>query len=275
MLSTLNPACPLCGLRFENKPLLDLHIREDHRQRVFRERNDESEPGSTRAPASGAEGLPDPADPAATPSWTSKKAARPAGRGRADRAKTALWRALRALHKSSANYGAPQVRLWASSHTAVPPSHGAPPQKRTLAWRMTARAAASLSTNSTSARPALTGRTNPHRLSIRVPQRLHISGFVCTCSCRHSPGTRRHGIPEEMLSPDPGSARETLLRDQAWFLHSHGKRRSPSVNSSRGCPRVAGQPALTGRNVGPQGTRQWGQISPCRHHRGARRPAYL
>lgn len=154
MLSTLNPACPLCGLRFENKPLLDLHIREDHRQRVFRERNDDSDPGSTRAPASGAESLPDPADPAATPSWTSKKAARPAGRGPADRPKTALWRALRALHKSSANYGAPQVRLWASSHIAVPPSHGAPPQKRTLAWRMTARAAASLSTSSTSARPA-------------------------------------------------------------------------------------------------------------------------
>lgn len=154
MLSTLNPACPLCGLRFENKPLLDLHIREDHRQRVFRERNDESDPGSTRAPASGAEGLPDPADPAATPSWTSKKAARPARRGRADGTKTALWRALRALHKSSANYGAPQVRLWASSHTAVPPGHGAPPQKRTLAWRMTARAAATLSTSSTSARPA-------------------------------------------------------------------------------------------------------------------------
>jgi hypothetical protein len=129
MLSTLNPACPLCGLRFENKPLLDLHIREDHRQRVFRERNEDSDPGSTRAPASGAESLPDPADPAATPSWTSKKAAKPAGRGRADRAKTALWRALRSLHKSSANYGA------------------------------------------------------PHRLSIRAPQRLHISGFVCTCSC--------------------------------------------------------------------------------------------
>ena len=135
MLSTLNPACPLCGLRFENKPLLDLHIREDHRQRVFRERNDDSDPGSTRAPASGAESLPDPADPAATPSWTSKKAARPAGRGRADRAKTALWRALRALHKSSVN-------------------HGAHPQQRTLAWRMTARAAASLSTSTSSARLA-------------------------------------------------------------------------------------------------------------------------
>jgi hypothetical protein len=98
MLSTLNPTCPLCSLRFENKPLLDLHIREDHRQRVFRERNDDSDPGSTRAPASGAESLPDPADPAA------------AKRGRADRTKTVLRRALHALHKSPANHGAHQVR---------------------------------------------------------------------------------------------------------------------------------------------------------------------
>ncbi len=30
MPSTLNPACPLCGLRFSNGALLDLHIREDH-----------------------------------------------------------------------------------------------------------------------------------------------------------------------------------------------------------------------------------------------------
>jgi hypothetical protein len=109
MLTTVNPACPLCGLRFENKPLLDLHIREDHRQRVSRERNGDSDPGSTRTPASGAEGPPDPADPAATPSWTSKKTAGQARRGRADRAKTAVRRALRALHKSSANYGARQV----------------------------------------------------------------------------------------------------------------------------------------------------------------------
>jgi hypothetical protein len=33
MTSTLNPACPLCGLRFASKPLLELHIREDHRPR--------------------------------------------------------------------------------------------------------------------------------------------------------------------------------------------------------------------------------------------------
>jgi hypothetical protein len=33
MTSTLTPTCSLCGLRFENRPLLDLHLREDHPQR--------------------------------------------------------------------------------------------------------------------------------------------------------------------------------------------------------------------------------------------------
>ncbi len=33
MTSTPTPACPLCGLRYASKPLLDLHIREDHRPR--------------------------------------------------------------------------------------------------------------------------------------------------------------------------------------------------------------------------------------------------
>lgn len=36
MTSTLNPACPLCGLRYASKPLLELHIREDHRPRRAR-----------------------------------------------------------------------------------------------------------------------------------------------------------------------------------------------------------------------------------------------
>lgn len=31
MTVTLNPTCPLCGLRFASRPLLDLHVREDHR----------------------------------------------------------------------------------------------------------------------------------------------------------------------------------------------------------------------------------------------------
>jgi len=30
MTSTLTPTCSLCGLRFENRPLLELHLREDH-----------------------------------------------------------------------------------------------------------------------------------------------------------------------------------------------------------------------------------------------------
>ncbi|HEX5302315.1 MAG TPA: hypothetical protein VFW50_35505 [Streptosporangiaceae bacterium] len=33
MTATPHPACPLCGLRFGSRPLLDLHIREDHRRR--------------------------------------------------------------------------------------------------------------------------------------------------------------------------------------------------------------------------------------------------
>ena len=33
MTSTLNPTCPLCGLRYASKPMLELHIREDHRPR--------------------------------------------------------------------------------------------------------------------------------------------------------------------------------------------------------------------------------------------------
>ena len=33
MSSTLYTTCPLCGLRFAGRPLLDLHVREDHPQR--------------------------------------------------------------------------------------------------------------------------------------------------------------------------------------------------------------------------------------------------
>jgi|SRR6185437_14491672 hypothetical protein len=97
MPNTLNPACPLCGLRFENKPILDLHMREDHRQRVFREGNDDGDPGITRSPTTGADIAADANDPAATPSRTSEKAtAEPAGHhGRAKRAKAALRRMLR------------------------------------------------------------------------------------------------------------------------------------------------------------------------------------
>lgn len=39
MPGTLNPTCPFCGLRFTARPLLELHVREDHRQ------HDDNEPG--------------------------------------------------------------------------------------------------------------------------------------------------------------------------------------------------------------------------------------
>jgi hypothetical protein len=69
---TLNPACPLCGLRFGNQPHLDLHIREDHRQPVSGEGSGDGDPGSTRESASGPDSPPDPQDPAAPPSRISK-----------------------------------------------------------------------------------------------------------------------------------------------------------------------------------------------------------
>ena len=53
MPSTLNPACPLCGLHFGNKPVLDQHIREDRRQRMLRAKNGDGNPGGSHALASG------------------------------------------------------------------------------------------------------------------------------------------------------------------------------------------------------------------------------
>jgi hypothetical protein len=110
MPNTLNPACPLCGLRFENQPIMDLHMREDHRRRAARESIVDGGPGITRSPATGAGNLADANEPAAAPSRTSATAtataepvepaepAEPAGRrGRAGRAKAALCRTLRIL----------------------------------------------------------------------------------------------------------------------------------------------------------------------------------
>jgi len=250
MLSTMNPACPLCGLRFENKPLLDLHIREDHRQRVSRERNGDSDPGSTRTPASGAEGLPDPADPAATPSWTSKKTAGQARRGRADRAKTAVRRALRALHKSPANYGARQVRLCASSHTAVPPARSCacicagypaemarsrcPATGRLLrrgpghgGWP--ARATASQSTSSTSA--ACIDRTNQPSSTLHpgTTAPAHIRVCMYLRLCRTYPGHE-------------GGAMK--IRDHASF----GIRRVPRIFRYSGGGAIDMRQVLTPRN---------------------------
>ena len=99
MPTTKIPACPLCGLRFANKPLLDLHIREDHRQPVPRAQDGHRDPGSTRARASRADAPPHGHDPASAPSRTTKEATARTTRRRqhAGRAITALRGGLRAV----------------------------------------------------------------------------------------------------------------------------------------------------------------------------------
>jgi hypothetical protein len=47
---TINPTCPLCGLRYADRPLLDLHIREDHVQRQQAPEPGPGEPGDTGPP---------------------------------------------------------------------------------------------------------------------------------------------------------------------------------------------------------------------------------
>lgn len=74
MPSTLNPAGRLSGLRFGNKPLPDLHVRGDYRQRALRAQDGHDDPGRTRAAASRADGLPQGQDLASTPPRTTKEA---------------------------------------------------------------------------------------------------------------------------------------------------------------------------------------------------------
>ena len=66
---TINPTCPLCGLRYADRMLLDLHIREDHAQRQQAPEPGPGEPGDTgpprQAPPRDASPGPPPAPPAA------------------------------------------------------------------------------------------------------------------------------------------------------------------------------------------------------------------
>ena len=56
MSSTLTTTCPLCGLRFPARPLLDLHMREDHLQRNRPAGADQDDSADTGTPADGAGG---------------------------------------------------------------------------------------------------------------------------------------------------------------------------------------------------------------------------
>lgn len=102
-MSSTNPACPLCGMRFGSRPLLDLHIREDHRQHATSGLNDDRDPGGARAPADGTDSSPGVRAAAATPPQT-PDGRKPKRNGFAGQAMAALRRAFRTgrSHFSSA-----------------------------------------------------------------------------------------------------------------------------------------------------------------------------
>jgi hypothetical protein len=54
MSSMLTTTCPLCGLRFPGRPLLELHMREDHRERNRPAEAGPDDSGDTGPPADGA-----------------------------------------------------------------------------------------------------------------------------------------------------------------------------------------------------------------------------
>jgi hypothetical protein len=107
-MSSTTTTCPLCGLRFPGRPLLDLHIRDDHRERDHRPAEPAhggsagaGAPGDGAGGPSGGDGLaPGPAGPAQEKATAAKPEPRPG------RAMTALRRAIGAL-RSPARAGRP------------------------------------------------------------------------------------------------------------------------------------------------------------------------
>ena len=92
MTSTLNPACLLCGLRYASRPLVVLHIREDHRPHRHAQPG-RLDVGGTRASWLAA------GSPSRTMEGTAPTAASPAARAGTDRPR----RELRAFRQ--VNYG--------------------------------------------------------------------------------------------------------------------------------------------------------------------------
>ncbi len=106
MPSTLAPACSLCGLRFANRPLLELHIREDHVPRDRLAEPDHDDSGGAQASQPGAGGSrrrqnQAPRLPRTTNEVGAMTATRRPRRRRPVRALTALRRVIRTLRGTS------------------------------------------------------------------------------------------------------------------------------------------------------------------------------
>src|SRR6185437_11835938 len=106
MTSTLTPTCSFCGLRFENRPLLELHVREDHPQRgspaESRQSSPAGAPASPPAPRSPASGH---SQPASTPRASAETAGTGSPRPRrphTGRVMTGMHRMIRAFRHTNA-----------------------------------------------------------------------------------------------------------------------------------------------------------------------------
>ena len=102
MPSTLTPTCSRCGLRYANRPLLELHIREDHPSRNRRAEPDHHDSGHAPGaqPSAGApsrEHGPGPRPTRTTSEVIAMTATRRPRRPRPGSAMTILHRTIRAL----------------------------------------------------------------------------------------------------------------------------------------------------------------------------------
>jgi len=116
MPNTFNPACPLCGLQYASRPLLELHLREDHPPRnrpPGQTTNEMITMNSTQPPSTQPSRQPQPAStqpqPASSqpqPGWTRTALRRAIGRLKSlndefVRGNEAMFRSMRAPQSST------------------------------------------------------------------------------------------------------------------------------------------------------------------------------
>lgn len=114
MTSALTPTCSFCGLRFENRPLLELHLREDHPR---------------RAPAGASASEPHPQRPASsrTKAGTASTDPPSPGRPRTGWAMTGLRRITGAFRQAHAELLLASELIWRPARRPRPPQPADPP----------------------------------------------------------------------------------------------------------------------------------------------------
>jgi hypothetical protein len=103
MSSTLTPTCAFCRLRFANRPLLELHVREDHPEHGSPPGSGHGKPADAAAPhpRSPASGHPERATDSSAKAGTAVKAPR---RPHTGWARTGLRRVIGAFRRTNAEF---------------------------------------------------------------------------------------------------------------------------------------------------------------------------